>query len=133
MKKQNKKRLTVNELGGQMFDCKVEESDDKKTLTINGELKIQDAAELQKVLIESLENTEHLDLNIENISGIDLSCLQMLCSAHRTTLSSNKRFTLSTGCSEIIREAVNVSGYQQFEGCELGRDSGCKWIECSNK
>ncbi len=116
-----------------MFDCKVEESDDKKTLTINGELKIQDAAELQKVLIESLENTEHLDLNLENVTGIDMSCLQLLCSAHRTMSSLDKRFTLSSSYSEIVREAVNDSGYQQFKGCESDKDESCLWVECNNK
>jgi anti-anti-sigma factor len=116
-----------------MFDRKVEESDDKKTLSINGELKIQDAAELQKVLIESLENTEHVDINLENVTGIDMSCLQLLCSAHRTMSSSNKRLTLSSSYPDVIREAVNDSGYQQLKGCESDKDETCLWVERTDK
>ncbi len=116
-----------------MFECKVEESGDKKTLSINGELKIQDAAELQKVLIESLENTEHLDLNLENVTGIDMSCLQLLCSAHKTMSSSDRRLTLSSSYPEVVREAVNDSGYQQFKGCESDKDETCLWVECTDK
>ncbi len=116
-----------------MFDCKVEESGDKKTLSINGELKIQDAAELQKVLIESLENTEHLDLNLEEVTGIDMSCLQLLCSAHRTMSSSNKLLTISSSYTEAVREAVNDAGYQQSKGCESDKDESCLWVECTDK
>ena len=112
-----------------MFDYKVEESDDKKILSISGELTIQNAAELQKILIESLENTEHLTLNIEDVTEIDMSCLQLLCSAHKTTIKTDKGFSIDGNPSEIFLEAVNVSGYQQFTGCEPDKSNSCIWIE----
>ena len=115
-----------------MFDCKVEESADKKILTINGELTIQNIAELRKVLIESLKDTEHLALNLENITEVDMSCLQLLCSAHKTTIKSDKHFTLHGSSSAILWEAVKDSGYQQIKGCELVTDNSCLWVKGSD-
>ena len=112
-----------------MFDYKVEESADKKTLSISGELTIQNAAELQNILIESLEDTGHLTLNIENVTEIDMSCLQLLCSAHKTTIETDKRFSIDGSLSAIFQEAVNVSGYQQIRGCELDKNNSCIWVE----
>ena len=112
-----------------MFDCKVEESADNKILTINGELTIQNIAELWKILIKSLKDTAHLALNLENITEIDMSFLQLLCSAHKTTIKSDKHFTLHCSSPEIFREAVKDSGYQQIKGCELVTDNSCLWVE----
>ena len=108
---------------------KVEESDDKKILSINGELTIQNAAELQKVLIECLEETAHLTLNLENVTEMDMSCLQLLCSAHKTTVKADKHFSIDGRASSFFQEAVNVSGYQQFTGCELDKNSSCLWVD----
>ncbi len=116
-----------------MFDYKIEESDEKKTLSISGELIIQNAAELQKILIESLEDTAHLALNIENVTEIDMSCLQLLCSAHKTTLNTDKGLSIDGGPSAIFQKAVNISGYQQFTGCELDKSNSCLWINGNSK
>ncbi len=116
-----------------MFDYKVEESDDKKTLSINGELTIQNAAELQKVLIECLEETMHLTLNIENVTEIDMSCLQLLCSAHKTTIKAEKHFSINGSTSCFFQEAVNDSGYQQFSGCEQDKNNSCLWVNGNDK
>ena len=116
-----------------MFDYKVDKSDDKKILSINGDLTIQNAAELQKILIECLEDTAHLTLNIENVTEIDMSCLQLLCSAHKTTLNTDKGLSIDGSPSAIFQEAVNVSGYQQFSGCELDKSNSCLWIDGNSK
>ncbi len=116
-----------------MFDYKVEESDEKKILSINGELTIQNAADLKKILIESLEDTSHLTLNIENVTEIDMSCLQLLCSAHKTTINTDKGLSIHGSPSAIFQEALNVSGYQQFSGCELDKSDSCLWVDGNSK
>ncbi len=108
-----------------MFDFKSERTEDKTILTINGELTIQNAAALQGALIESLEGTEHLVLNFENVTEVDISCLQLLCSAHSTIIKLNRSFTINSSCPEAFKKAAVDSGYLQHETCATDCDKNC--------
>lgn len=108
-----------------MIDFKVEQSDDKRILLINGELTIQNASELKRILMESINNSEHVVLNLENVTEMDLSSLQLLYSAHRTAAKSNRRFTLSNNCPEVFKKAVKDTGYLRHFGCESDCDMRC--------
>ena len=108
-----------------MIDFKVKQSDDKRILFINGELTIQNASELKRILIESIDNSEHVVLNLDNVTEVDLSCLQLLYSAHKTAAKSNRRFTLNNNCPEVFKKAVKDTGYLRHFGCEYDCDIRC--------
>ncbi|NOZ68940.1 MAG: STAS domain-containing protein [Deferribacteres bacterium] len=113
-----------------MFDYKSEQTEDKTVLTINGELTIQNAAVFKDVLLESLEKTGHLVLNLENVTDVDLSCLQLLCSAYLATTELNRRLTMDGGCPEAFRKAATDSGYLKDEACKPSAcNKSCLWTE----
>ncbi|HDH11209.1 MAG TPA: anti-sigma factor antagonist [Nitrospirae bacterium] len=111
-----------------MIDFKIEQSDDKRILTINGELTIQNADALQDILIHSLEYAEHLVLNLENVTDVDLSGLQLLFSACKTTMELKKDFTLNGNCPEVFKEAARDAGYSLHTGCGSGCNKMCLWM-----
>lgn len=115
--------------GGQMIDFKVEESGDKRTLTVNGELTIHNAAAIQGVLIRLLESREDLHISLKEVSEVDLSFLQLLCSAHKTSKDLNTHITMSGDCPEIFRDAVRTSGLLQDSGCRFNCDKNCTGTE----
>ncbi len=108
-----------------MLDFSIKEEEKIKTLTINGDLTIQNAAALQGILLSSIEDTETLVINIENITGADLSCLQMLYSAHATGNKSGKHLRLSGNCPEVFTEAAKDAGYLSDKDCGLNCDETC--------
>ncbi len=97
-------------------------------LTIGGELTIERAAELRKMLIKSLEIADTVRIRLENVTAVDLSCLQLLCSAHRTALNLNKNLTLSSKMSQVFRQAVEDAGYFRLSGCAPDSYKSCLWI-----
>ncbi len=109
-----------------MIDFKVEEADNITTLTINGELSIENAAALQGIFIESLERASHLKINLENIANVDLSFLQLLSSVQKTSEHLNTKVTLTGRCPEIFREAVVNSGFLREGGCTFNSNNECK-------
>ena len=73
-----------------MINFKIEESKNAGVLKLDGELSIEQAAELKTALINSIENSDNVIIDIEDITEIDLSCMQLLCSAHQTLINLNK-------------------------------------------
>jgi len=112
-----------------MIECTVQQSDERKILTLEGDLTIIHAAELKKILLEAIENSPHVDLNIDKVADVDLSCLQLLCSAHRTSLNLNRTISIASNHPEIFREALRDAGFPLNKGCELDPDGSCLWIE----
>jgi len=113
-----------------VFDYKAEQTEDKTVLTLNGELTIQNAAVFRDVLLESLEKTGHLVLNLENVTEVDLSCLQLLCSAQMTTKEPDRRLTMDGGCPEAFRKAAAESGYLRDDVCKPSAcNKSCLWTE----
>lgn len=109
------------------MDLRVEDSGDAKVLILNGELTIEHADELKDALAKSLNSAGHVVLNIEGASNVDLSCLQLLCSTHRTAVRSNKVLSLSGGYSGPFKQAVTDLGYFRSIGCSLDTGNTCIW------
>jgi anti-anti-sigma factor len=110
-----------------MANIKVEKEGNKNVITVSGEMTIEHAVALKDALIQSLKNAEHLIMDLGSITDIDLSCLQLLCSTHRTSVSAQKTFELKSDYPEILKEAVREAGYPRYCGCTLETENGCLW------
>jgi ABC-type transporter Mla MlaB component len=96
-------------------------------IILKGELSIQQASRLKEMLSDSLTGAERLRINVEQIKGIDLSCLQVLCSAHRTAICSQKSIAVAGTRSEGFRRAVEGSGYAKGRNCGSPESVSCLW------
>lgn len=94
---------------------------------VEGELTIRHANELKAILMKSLNAVAPVVLNFEKATEVDLSCLQLLCSVHRTSVRSGQRLTLTRDRSEALKRAVEDAGYSRQRGCVLARDQSCFW------
>jgi anti-anti-sigma regulatory factor len=72
-----------------MFE--LEMSSDIGVLTFNGDLDRQRRAFLKEALMVSLENSNHVLVNMERVTKIDDQCLQILDAAKKKALTLNKR------------------------------------------
>lgn len=112
-----------------MIDFKAEESDNNTTLTIGGEMTVQNASALQGIFIRSLESSSNLTINLKDVIDLDLSFLQMLCSLHRTSTDLKKNLTLAGPCPEVFRDIVKSAGFLRRTGCGFDRNKNCLWAE----
>ena len=97
-------------------------------LALNGELTIARAVELKAMLTASLKRAENVHIQLEAVTAVDLSCLQLLCSAHRTALDLNKKLTLNCQESEVFMQVAEYSGYLRHKGCMPNTFECCLWI-----
>ncbi len=93
-------------------------------LTASGTLTIPYANELKTALVNSLAGVNHLELDFEKVTEVDLACLQLLCSAHLACEKMHKKLTMS-GCSEPFRQAVNDAGYTRIKRCTVECKENC--------
>ncbi len=109
------------------MDVKIEYSGDLGVLTLEGDLTIEQAVEIKKALITALGNTDRLIIDLEKVTNIDLTCLQLLCSAHRMSVRQNKRIMLSDKRSEAFGSSCQTAGFQRHTGCVLDTQETCLW------
>jgi anti-anti-sigma regulatory factor len=110
-----------------MADIKIEKKGDIHLLVISSGLTIEHAAELKETLMKSLENASHVMLNMDGVTETDLSCLQLLCSAHRTFVNAKKSVELA-GTSDVLKQAALDAGYKRTFGCTQETEKTCFWM-----
>jgi len=94
-----------------------------------GDLTLNGAVELRMGLIKAIIDADDVNVQFGAVNGVDLSCLQLFCSAHRTAGRMNKRFRLSAEWPELFKLAVDDAGYARLTGCSLDRDNSCIWVK----
>ncbi len=95
-----------------MADLKIEKSGEKSELKIGGELNIQFAEDLKKSLIQLLESND-VTINIEKLESIDISCLQLLYSAYRTSVNSNRKLTFNDNIPDTFMTLLSETGFER--------------------
>lgn len=117
-----------------MIDFKVKGRGKGKVgvLRMDGELTMQNAGEFKEALMRSLEKTKEVVLDLEKVTKVDLSFLQLLCSAHRTSVKLKKSLMIGSNCPDIIKRSVEDAGFSRHEGCHLGKDKSCLWSKDGN-
>ena len=84
--------------------------------------------QLRDELEEALGKVKNLMVNIEKATDIDLTFLQLLCSAHRTAVSQNKTLTLSGKINPAMNKAIGENHYLRSAGCILDKTKTCLWM-----
>jgi ABC-type transporter Mla MlaB component len=102
-----------------------------KTLEIEGECTLDRAVEIKSQLLEALQDGGDLILNLDKVTAVDLSFLQLLCAAHRAALRSGKCFAIHPPHSAPFIEAAEGAGFFRTMGCQDALDKECLFMEVS--
>jgi len=111
-----------------MSDFRVIGPDKEGELTLAGSLTIENASVIRKKLITALMKEDALKVSIDADAAVDVSFLQLLCSAHRTASKLGKSFTLGPAASGNFLAAVESAGYFRKKGCARDREETCLWM-----
>jgi len=110
-----------------MSDFRAGEPARKTELVLGGALTIENASVIREKLIAALSSENGIVVSIDPDVPVDLSFLQLLCSAHRTASKLGKSFTLRHQDSGNFPAAVENSGYSRKRGCVHDRYGTCLW------
>lgn len=107
---------------------KNEEAAGSGTLLIEGELTIFNAEEFRLALLDSLTKVNHLVLDVSNVESIDLTGLQLFCSAHRTFCVRGKSVVVKGINVDSIKYLAQESGLGD-NSCDISEMSKCFWAQ----
>jgi len=98
------------------------------TLVMEGNLTIQQAGAVREELQSALKKGQHIELDMEAVKAADLAFLQLLCSAHRTSVNMGKTLAFKGEIPAVFRKSVEDNGYARPHGCVLDVNKTCLWI-----
>lgn len=99
-------------------------SDDKGSILLEGDLTLPHAEDMRKAFMKAILDTDTITVSFGNVRDIDLTCLQLLCSAHRSAARFNKQIAFSGILPPLVRKAVVTAGYSHLRGCESAGATG---------
>lgn len=110
------------------MNCDSEMLPDKETLVMGGELTIKRAGALCVDLQNALKKVQHIELAVEAVKEVDLTFLQLLCSAHRTAVNMGKTLAFRGMIPDILKKSAEDNGYARPHGCVLDSTNTCLWM-----
>lgn len=99
------------------------------SIHVGGELTVQHAAELRACLLSALNGAQSVRIDLQAVEDIDLTCLQILCSAHKSALFAGKALCLGNETPQHFKDSLNVAGFSRLQGCTMDTGDSCLWIQ----
>ncbi|MDR3566562.1 MAG: STAS domain-containing protein [Syntrophobacteraceae bacterium] len=93
-------------------------SGDAIILRLEGECTLESAIELQAVLTQGLDKSDKVLVDLEKVSEVDISCLQLLCSALRTSAKMGKQIAIAPNMSDRFARFAKDTGYMYALGLD---------------
>ena len=110
------------------FSLKQKKGKDGLVLKVSGSLTIQHAAAMREAILEAFAKAESVTVDLESLEKIDLTGLQLLCAAHRTSIGQRKQLTVLGVTSDQVIDAAQLAGFFRHVGCSLDVERTCIWI-----
>ena len=111
-----------------MTELKIERNGETGILKLKGELSICGVRELKEALVNALGTADHVIVDVKDVIDIDMACLQVLCSAHRTAVTMGKRFALTQALTSEFSNKALQCGFARHVGCAVDSQKNCIWV-----
>ncbi len=103
-------------------------ADGSITIVLGGELSIETSAELHKVLLESLDGSQQVILDLKALESIDMTSMQVICAGCKTAAKMGRGYD----CEPDSMPACMVSfgstlGGPQGLPCGQNDNKPCIW------
>lgn len=110
-----------------MIDFSQEMDGKVGVLKLEGDVTIQHASKLKEALIGALSSVDNIFIDTSAVEAVDLSCLQLLCGAHRAATALQKSLQLADPVPRHFRNFVEAAGFKRHAGCRLDVMKSCIW------
>lgn len=100
-------------------------------IALEGDLLIERSAELKEKLSRALEGSSVVTVDMGGATDMDLSFLQLLCSAHKTAMEGGKTLRLRGGSETFLRRVIEA-GFNRKQACDEEADFMCFFAAASD-
>ena len=100
---------------------------DAVVVTIAGPMTVPYARELREHLLAAFDKVNSITADLCGVTEVDIAGLQLLCSAHLSSVAMNKRFTIIGGPGSAVWEAADAAGQLRQMGCVVDVCHTCIW------
>lgn len=105
-----------------------EKKDNSSFIYLEGDVTIAMASELKDAVLKHIAESQYLTINVENVEELDISCIQLLCSANLTSERKNKKIIMKLGKQkDVFKQMMIESGYDPVDGCPESPCKRCLW------
>jgi len=101
-------------------------------ITSGGRLTIENAAEFSLIVREALEASSNVALEFEPEVEIDITGVQILCSACKSAAQSGKTISYHGPQPQALADIITSSGAERHAVCKHNNDSTCIWFGGAN-
>jgi len=92
----------------------LERDESRSLIRLEGEINITTAAELKKLLLEALEYRKEIRVELERVTELDISALQMFWAFERDVTAAGVAVSLTGGTPENIATTLSDAGFDKF-------------------
>lgn len=93
------------------------------------DLTVARAGEFKDALVSSLAKAQEIEINLEGVANIDLSCLQVMCAAHRSAAKEGKSLIIKDPTLAAFVDAKELAGFNYTKPCRHVSTGDCLWID----
>lgn len=114
-------------MDGLTIERREEEGGETLVLAVRGELTIPFAGEFREALVNAFDRAARVVVDVAGVSAVDITGLQLLCSAHRSSYARNKALRLAGEEAGAFADAVGLAGFERHVGCDRDAGKSCIW------
>jgi anti-anti-sigma regulatory factor len=105
-----------------------QQNKEQAIVELSGNLTLSHANEIRDKLINAIDGSASIAVRFGGVQDVDLSCLQLMCSAHRSALKKHKQIAVEGPVPMALKEAATAAGFMRLKGCTLDPDNSCIWM-----
>jgi anti-anti-sigma regulatory factor len=95
-------------------------------------LTIENAAEFSRLISDAFETSRIVSVEFEPTAEIDITGVQVLCSACKSAAQNGINFSCSGPQPEALTHLIFNSGAERHAPCKHNNDSLCNWFGGTN-
>lgn len=111
-----------------MLECTLDNTKNKVTVKISGDMTVLSTGALYRKLLELSETADEVELELDDIENADMTFFQLLCSAHRSFVAKDKTFSVS-GNKKTLYERKEFTGFIRHKGCSKDKLNDCVLVK----
>ena len=101
-------------------------------ITSGARLTVENAAEFARIIREALEASNNVVLEFEPAAEIDITGVQILCSACKSAASTGNTFTYHGPQPQALEDIITACGAGRHAVCKHNNNSICIWFGGTN-
>jgi ABC-type transporter Mla MlaB component len=105
----------------------IKENSSTTEVVISGSMTIDRIEELRIGLIDAFNRGKKVQVSLEAVTEVDITGLQLLCSAHRTSIANGIDLSVAGGACEALSAVAGEAGMLRHIGCPQDTCGTCIW------